>query len=130
MKVRDLGKTQLGECYVYTKSKGRLYGGPLTKVGPLHYSEFGDFRVNMHWRTNDSAELRRLHQAVLRAIKQPGTAETFLEIRALLRSRPRTLPKSQIGKLVKDKSAQAFSEALSKQRADIELILSKLEKVS
>jgi hypothetical protein len=130
MKVRDFWRTDLGECYVYTKSKGRIYGDPLTKVGPTHYSEFGDFRLKILWRTNDPAELQRLHSAVLKVIKEPGTAETFLEIRATLRAHRKALDKYQMDNLIKGKSTKVFSEAASLQREEIELIASNLKGVS
>jgi hypothetical protein len=130
MKVRDFWQTQLGECYVYTKSKGRLYGEPLTKVGPTHYSELGNFGLKMHWRTNDPAELQRLHAAVLKIMKEPGGAETFLEIKAALRARRKMLDKYLMDNVIKDKSARVFSGTTSLQREEIELIASNLKGVS
>jgi hypothetical protein len=130
MKLKQLSRTDLGECFVYTKSKGRFYGEPLTKVGPTHYSELGDFRLKIHWRTNDPAQLQRLHAAVLKIIKRPGGAETFLEIKVALRARRAAPDKYLIDKTIKDKSAQQFSEATSLQREEIEFIASNLERIS
>ena len=115
---------------VYTKTKGRLYGEPLTKVGPIHYSELGDFRVKMYWRTNDPEELQRLHKAVLKAVREPGTAETFLEIRAMLRARRKSLDPAKTDQVLKEKSVKAISEALSAHRAEVELIRSNLIRIS
>jgi hypothetical protein len=130
MKVRDFWRTNLGECYVYTKSKGRLYGEPMTKVGPTHYTELGNFRLKIHWRTNDPTELQRLHTAVLKIMKEPGSAETALEIKAGLRARRKVLDKYLMDKTIKDKSAQLFSEAASLQREEKELIASNFKGVS
>jgi uncharacterized protein (DUF2267 family) len=130
MKLRNLWQTGLGECYVYTKTKGRLYGEPLTKVGPTHYSEFGDFRLKIHWRTNDPVALQQLHKAVFKVIKEPGTAESLLEIRATLRARQKLLDKQQLSSLIKGKSAKVFAEAVSLEREEVELIASNLKDVS
>jgi uncharacterized protein (DUF2267 family) len=130
MKLRNLWQTGLGECYVYTKTKGRFYGEPLTKVAPTHYSELGDFRLKIYWRTNDPAALQQLHKAVFKVIKEPGAAESLLEIRATLRARQRILDKHQLSDLIKGKSAKVFAEAASLEREEIELITSNLKDVS
>lgn len=130
MKVRDFWRTDLGECYVYTKTKGRFYGEPLTKVAPTHYSELENFRLKIHWRTNDPAELQRLHAAVLKIMKEPGGAEKLLEIKAALRARRKVLDKHLMDKLITDKSARLFAEASSLRREEMELIVSNLKGVA
>ena len=130
MKLKQLGRTELGECYVYTKSKGLLYGEPLTKVVPTHYSEAGDFKLKIHWRTNDEAELRKLHEAVLKVVEEPGSVESFLEIRAALRAQRTDPDKDAIDKLTKAKSAQIFAKAQSLGSDEIELVASNLKDVS
>ncbi|HUJ09929.1 MAG TPA: hypothetical protein VL171_07870 [Verrucomicrobiae bacterium] len=130
MKARDFSRTGLGECYVYTKSSGRFYGEPLTKVGPIHYSELGDFRLTIRWRTNDPAKLQELHTAVLKAVKEPGVAETFLEIKAIMCARRKALDKDFTCHLVNDKSVRLFAETASLRREEIELIASSLKGVS
>ena len=130
MKLKQLGRTDLGECYVYTKSKGLLYGEPLTKVVPTHYSQVENFGLKIHWLTNDDAELRRLHDAVLKVLEEPGSVESFLEIRAALRAGRKTLDKERIENLVKAKSAQVFTGSQSLGREEIELVASNLRRVS
>ena len=130
MKLRQLGRTDLGECYVHTKSKGLLYGQPLTKVMPTHYTEAGDFKLKIHWRTNDEAELRKLHEAVLKVVEEPGCIESFLEISTALRAGRRTLDRDRLENLVKTKSAQVFAEAESLDLEEIELVASNLKRVS
>jgi len=130
MKLRQLGRTELGECYVHTKSKGLLYGEPLTKVVPTHYSEAGDFKLKIHWQTNDEAELRKLHEAVLKVVEQPGTVESFLEIRTALRAGRKTINKERLDDLMKARSAQIFAESESLGKDEIELITSNLKRVS
>jgi hypothetical protein len=130
MKLKDLGRTELGECYIYTKSKGRLYGEPLTRVVPTHFSELADFGVKIQWHTNDAAELRRLHRAVLKFLKEPGSAETFLEIKTILRARRRLPDKDRLENLAKAKSAQVFSESKSLESDEIKLVTSNLKSVT
>jgi hypothetical protein len=130
MKLQEVGHTGLGECYVQTHSKRRLYGEPLTKVVPTHYSELGDFGLKIHWRTNDEVELRRLHGAVLKVLNEPGGAETFLEIKTALRASRNLLDKDQIENAIKAKSAQAFSKSKSLGRDEIELVAANLNRVS
>ena len=130
MKLRELGHTGLGECYVHTKSKGRLYGKPLTKVVPTHFSEFEDFGFKIQWLTNDTAELRRLHYAVLKVLQEPGGAETFLEIKPILRARRKLPDKERLARLIKAKSAQVFAESKSLGDEEIELVTSNLKSMS
>ncbi|HUI06733.1 MAG TPA: hypothetical protein VL486_06980 [Verrucomicrobiae bacterium] len=130
MKLKQLGRTDLGECYICTKSKGLLYGEPLTKVVPTHYSEARDFRLKIRWRTNDEAELRKLHQVVLKVAETPGSAESFLELRVALRAGRKTLDKDRLDNLIKTRSAQLFAESLSLKRDEIELVTSNIEHVS
>ena len=130
MKLRELGHTGLGECYVHTKSKGRLYGEPLTKVVPTHFSEFGDFGFKIQWLTNDPAKLRRLHRAVLKVLQEPGGAETFLEIKAIFRARRKLLDGERLARVIKAKSAQIFAESKSLGNEEIELVASNLKRVS
>ena len=130
MKLKQLGRTDLGECYVYTKSKGLLYGEPLTKVMPTHYSEVDNFGLKIHWLTNDEAELRRLHDVVLKVLEEPGRAAAFLEIRAALRARRSDPDKDGIASLIKAKSAQLFAESQSLESDEIELVASNLKRVS
>ena len=127
MKLRELGHTGLGECYVHTKSKGRLYGEPLTKVVPTHFSEFGDFGFKIQWFTNDIAELRRLHHAVLKVLQEPGSAETFLEIKAMIRAQRKQPDEEQLARLIKAKSAQVFAKSKSLGNEEIELVASNLK---
>jgi hypothetical protein len=129
MKLKELGHTGLGECYVQTKSKGRFYGEPLTKVVPTHFSEFEDFGFKIQWLTNDTVELRRLHRAVLKILQEPGGAETFLEIKAIFRAR-RKLPDERLARLIKAKSAQVFAESKSLGNEEIELVTLNLKSVS
>src|SRR5664280_2688562 len=129
MKLRELGHTGLGECYVQTKSKGRLYREPLTKIVPTHFSEFGDFGFKIQWLTNDAAELCRLHRAVLKVLQEPGSAETFLEIKAIFRAL-RKLPDERLARLIQAKSAQVFAESKSLGNEEIELVVSNLKGVS
>jgi hypothetical protein len=130
MKLRQLGRTDLGECYVYTKSRGLLYGEPLTKVVPTHYSEAVDYELRIHWRTNNEHELRRLHGAVVKVLEEPGSVETFLEIKAVLRAGQKALGKERIDNLIKAKSAQLFAEAQSLGSEEMDLIASNLKRVS
>jgi len=130
MKLKQLGRTDLGECYVYTKSKGVLYGDPLTKVVPTHFSEVGNFGFKIHWRTNDEAELRRLHEAVLKVVEQPGCIGPFLEIRSALRGGLKAMDKERLDKLIKAKSAQLFAEAGPLGTDEINLVASNLKRVS
>ena len=130
MKLKQLGRTDLGECYVYTKSKGLLYGEPLTKVMPTHYSEVDNFGLKIHWLTNDEAELRRLHDVVLKVLEEPGRAAAFLEIRAALRARRSDPDKDGIASLIKAKSAQLFAESQSLESDEIELVASNLKRVA
>jgi len=130
MRLRELGHTGLGECYVHTKSKGRLYGEPLTKVVPTHFSEFEDFGFKIQWLTNDPAELRRLHCAVLKVLQEPGGAETFLEIKAIIRAQRKQPDKARLARLIKAKSAQVFAESKSLGTEDIDLVASNLKSVS
>ena len=130
MKLKQLGRTDLGECCIYTKTKGFLYGEPLTKVVLTHYSEDVDFALKIHWRTNDEAELRKLHEAVLKVVEEPGRAESFLEIRTALRAGRKALDKDRLANLVKAKSAQVFAEAETLGRDEIELVAANLKRVS
>jgi hypothetical protein len=130
MKLKQLGRTDLGECYVYTKSKGLLYGEPLTKVVPTHYSEADDFKLKIHWQTNDEVELRRLHEVVLKVVEEPGSVESFLEIRAALRARRTDPEKNGIDNLTKAKSAQMLAKVKSLGSDEIELVASNLKGVS
>ncbi len=129
MKLKEHGRTDLGECYVYTKSKGRLYGEPLTKVVPTHYSALGNFGLKIHWRTNDEAELHQLHEAVLKVVEEPGCVEAFLEIRAALRAREDP-DKNRFDNFIKAKSVQVFSGSISLGSDEIELVASNLMRVS
>jgi hypothetical protein len=130
MKLRELGHTRLGECYVHTKSKGRLYGEPLTKVVPTHFSEFEDFGFKIQWLTNDIAELRRLHHVVLKVLQEPGSAETFLEIKAMIRAQRKQPDEERLARLIKTKSAQVFAKSKSLGNEEIELVASNLKSVS
>jgi len=130
MKLKQIGRTELGECYIYTRSKGLLYGEPLTKVVPTHYSEGGDFKLKIHWRTNDEAELRKLHGAVLKVVEEPSRMESFMEIHATLRAGRKTLDKERIENLVKARSAQVFAGAETLGSDELELVTSNLKRVS
>jgi uncharacterized protein YggL (DUF469 family) len=97
---------------------------------PTHFSEFQDFGFEIQWLTNDSAELRRLHHAVLKVLQEPGGAETFLEIKAIVRARRKLPDEEQLARLVKAKSAQVFAESKSLGNDEIELVTSNLKSVS
>ena len=130
MKLKEFGRTDLGECYIYTRSKSLLYGEPLTKVVPTHYSENRDFALKLHWRTNDEALLRKLHEAVLKVVEEPGSVESFLEIRAVLRAGRHALARHPLENLINAKSTQIFAEATSLGDDEIELVASNLKRVS
>jgi hypothetical protein len=97
---------------------------------PTHFSEFGDFGFKIQWLTNDIAKLRRLHRAVLKVLQEPGGAETFLEINAIIRAQRKQPDEERLARLIKAKSAQVFAESKSLGNEEIELVASNLKSVS
>jgi hypothetical protein len=97
---------------------------------PTHFSEFEDFGFKIQWLTNDIAELRRLHRAVLKVLQEPGGAETFLEIKAIIRAQRKQPDEERLARLIKAKSAQVFAESKSLGNEEIELVTSNLKGMS